>query len=29
MISIFDKEVTGVEFRLSSHKAMFCFIVNT
>ena len=29
MISIFHKEVTGVEFHSSSHKAQFCFILNT
>ena len=29
MISIFHKEATGVEFYSSSHKATFCFIVNT
>ena len=29
MISNFHKEVTGVEFHSSSHKATFCFIVNT
>ena len=29
MISIFYREATGVEFHSSSHKAMFCFIVDT
>ena len=29
MISIFYKEATDVEFHSSSHKAPFCFIVNT
>ena len=29
MISIFHKEATGVEFNSSSHKAAFCFLVNT
>ena len=29
MISIFHKEATRVEFHSSSHKATFCFIVNT
>ena len=29
MISIFYKEAINVEFHSSSHKAPFCFIVNT
>ena len=29
MISIFQKEANGVESHSSSHKATFCFIVNT
>ena len=29
MISIFHKKATGVELHSSSHKATFCFIVNT
>ena len=29
MISIFHKEATGAELHSSSHKATFCFIVNT
>ena len=29
MISIFHKEATGVESHSSSHKATFCFILNT
>ena len=29
MIRIFHKEAAGVEFHRSSHKAPFCFIMNT
>ena len=29
MIRIFHKEAAGAEFHSSSHKAPFCFIVNT
>ena len=29
MIRIFHKEATSVEFHSISHKATFCFIVNT